>query len=98
MRQSQSEDLNSFFGTLVAHGNPRARFSTAGTTLQLTKDAGDAASHAPYVKAVAGVLSQMIGIRDDIRVNNERYEEIIDLVHLKSTAVLRSFDKVYKVK
>ena len=81
MRQSQSKDLKSLFGTLVAHGSPRARsglgrstlqstskldtsLSTAGTALQLAKDAGDAASKVPYVKAVAGILSQIIRIRD----------------------------------
>ncbi|KAH8823484.1 hypothetical protein DL96DRAFT_1819179 [Flagelloscypha sp. PMI_526] len=113
MRRSQSRDLKSLFGTLVAHGNPRARtglgtwqstskldtsLSAAVTTLQLAKDAGDAASHVPYVKAVAGVLSQIIRIRDEIRANNERCEEIINLVQLKSTTILQSLDKIYETK
>ncbi|KAH8826660.1 hypothetical protein DL96DRAFT_1290042 [Flagelloscypha sp. PMI_526] len=115
MRQSQSRDLKSFFGTLVAHGNPRAQFqkgrgtlksvskldtslNAVGTTLQIAKDAGDAASKVSYVKAVAGVLSQIIRIRDEIQANKERCGEIIDLVQRKSKTILQSLDQVYEAK
>ncbi|KAH8797385.1 hypothetical protein DL96DRAFT_995453 [Flagelloscypha sp. PMI_526] len=70
--------------------------SAAGTTLQLAKDAGDAASQIPYVKAVAGVLSQIIKIRDEIQTNKERCGEIIDLVQLKTTTILQSLDTIYR--
>ncbi|KAH8806923.1 hypothetical protein DL96DRAFT_1630152 [Flagelloscypha sp. PMI_526] len=113
MRKSQSKDLQSFFGTLVAHGNPRAQsqlgrntvlsasrldtsLNAAGTTLQLAKDAGDVAKEVPYVKAVAGVLSQIIKVREEIQANKERCGEIIDLVQLKSTTILQSLDKVFQ--
>ncbi|KAH8814576.1 hypothetical protein DL96DRAFT_1624215 [Flagelloscypha sp. PMI_526] len=69
--------------------------NTAGTALRLAKDAGEAAGQIPYVKAVAGVLSQIIKIREDIQANKERCYEIIDLVHLKSTTILQSLDIVY---
>ncbi|KAH8806907.1 hypothetical protein DL96DRAFT_1506414, partial [Flagelloscypha sp. PMI_526] len=109
MRPSQPQDMKSLFGTLVGPGSPRARsentlqsastfdtgLSAAGTTLQLVRDAGEVASQVPYVKAVAGVLSQIIKIRDEIQANNERCGEIIDLVQLKSTTILQSLDSVY---
>ncbi|KAH8806889.1 hypothetical protein DL96DRAFT_1686087 [Flagelloscypha sp. PMI_526] len=115
MRQSHSKDLKSFFGTLVAHGNPRAHsllgrstlhstsqldtgLNAAGTTLQIAKDVGEMANKVPYVKAVAGVLSQIIRIRDDIQANDERCREIIDLVQLKSRTILLSLDQVYVAK
>ncbi|KAH8814602.1 hypothetical protein DL96DRAFT_1504687 [Flagelloscypha sp. PMI_526] len=115
MRQSQSKDIKSFFGTLVAHGNPRSHsrldrgtlqsaskldtgLNAISTTLLLAKDVGEAASQVPYVKAVAGVLSQIIRIRDEIQVNKERCGEIIDLVQRKSTTILQSLDKVYEAK
>ncbi|KAH8806891.1 hypothetical protein DL96DRAFT_1822230 [Flagelloscypha sp. PMI_526] len=115
LNPSQSEDLKLFFGTLVAHGNPRARshlgrstlqsasrldtgLNAAGTTLQIAKDAGEAASRVPYVKAVAGVLSQIIKIRDEIQANRERCGEIIDLVQLKATTILQSLDEVYELR
>ncbi|KAH8810136.1 hypothetical protein DL96DRAFT_1821644 [Flagelloscypha sp. PMI_526] len=113
MRPSKVNDLKSFFGTLVAHGHPRAvsllnqstlqpaskldiRLNAAGTVLQLAKDAGDAASNVPYVKGVAGILSQIIKIRDEIQANKERCDEIIDLVLSKTTIILQSLDKVYR--
>ncbi|KAH8806817.1 hypothetical protein DL96DRAFT_598669 [Flagelloscypha sp. PMI_526] len=69
--------------------------NAAGTILQLARDTGEAASQVPYVKAVAGVLSQIIKIRDEIRSNKERCDEIIDLVQLKSTTILQALDSVY---
>ncbi|KAH8810140.1 hypothetical protein DL96DRAFT_1821649 [Flagelloscypha sp. PMI_526] len=113
MHPSQSKDLRSFFGTLVAHGHPRAvtqlnqstllaaskldtSLNAAGIILQLAKDAGDAAKNVPYVKAVAGVLSQIIKIRDEIQANKERCGEIIDLVNSKTTIILQSLDTVYR--
>ncbi|KAH8806888.1 hypothetical protein DL96DRAFT_1686086 [Flagelloscypha sp. PMI_526] len=60
-----------------------------------TKDAGEAASKVPYVKAVAGVLSQIIKIRDEIQAHKDRCGEIIDLVQLKSRTILQSLDQVY---
>ncbi|KAH8814448.1 hypothetical protein DL96DRAFT_413285 [Flagelloscypha sp. PMI_526] len=115
MRKSQSNDLKSFFGTLVAHGNPRAQsqlgrntvlsasrldtsLNAAGTTFQLAKDASEVSKEVPYVKAVAGVLSQIIKIREEIQTNKERCGEIIDLVQLKSTTILQSLDKAYEAK
>jgi hypothetical protein len=38
--------------------------SATGTILQLAKDAGDAVNQVPYIKALAGILSQVIKIRD----------------------------------
>jgi hypothetical protein len=38
--------------------------SAAGTAFALTKDAADAMSQVPYVKAIAGVLSQIVQIRE----------------------------------
>ncbi|KAH8810129.1 hypothetical protein DL96DRAFT_1821637 [Flagelloscypha sp. PMI_526] len=113
MRPSHSKDIKSFFGTLVAHGHPRAQsqinqstlqpasnidtgLNATGTVLQLAKDAGDAASKVPYVKAVAGILSQIIKIRDEIQANKERCDEIIDLVHSKTVIILESLDIVYR--
>ncbi|KAH8810133.1 hypothetical protein DL96DRAFT_1821642 [Flagelloscypha sp. PMI_526] len=113
MDPSQSKDLRSFFGTLVAHGHPRAvprpnqstllpaskldtGLNAAGTFFQLAKDVGDAASNVPYVKAVAGVLSQIIKIRDEIQANKERCDEIIDLVLSKTTIILQSLESVYR--
>ncbi|KAH8833133.1 hypothetical protein DL96DRAFT_710099 [Flagelloscypha sp. PMI_526] len=84
--------------TLKARSRLDVGLSAAGTTLQLTKDAGEAASKVPYVKAVAGVLSQIIRIRDEIRANKERCEEIIDLIQLKSRTILQLLDKIYEVK
>ncbi|KAH8814578.1 hypothetical protein DL96DRAFT_417515 [Flagelloscypha sp. PMI_526] len=115
MRQSQSKDRKSIFGTLLANENPPTRsqlpgatapsasrldtsLSAAGTALQLLKDAGEAASEVPYVKAVAGILLQIIKIREDIQANKERCHEIIDLVRLKSTTILQSLDTVYHVE
>ncbi|KAH8806920.1 hypothetical protein DL96DRAFT_1763987 [Flagelloscypha sp. PMI_526] len=115
MQESRSKDLRSFFGTLVAHGNPRAHrqlgrsilqpaskldtgLNAAGAILQLAKDAGDAAKEVPYVKAIAGILAQIIKIKEEIRANKERCGEIIDLVQLKSTTILQSLDKVYEAK
>ncbi|KAH8823422.1 hypothetical protein DL96DRAFT_1819129 [Flagelloscypha sp. PMI_526] len=109
MRQSRPKDVKSLFGSPPAQsglsqGTSRSgskletSLSAAGTTLQLTKDAGDAASHVPYVKAVAGVLSQIIRIRDEIKANSDRCEEIINLVQLKSITILQSLDKLYETK
>ncbi|KAH8814447.1 hypothetical protein DL96DRAFT_413155 [Flagelloscypha sp. PMI_526] len=115
MQESQSKDLRSFFGTLVAHGNPRAHsqlgrsilqpasnldtgLNAVGVALQLTKDAGDAAKEVPYVKAVAGIIAQIIKIKEEIRANKERCGDIIDLVQMKSTTILQSLDKVYEAK
>ena len=38
--------------------------NAASASLQLAKDVGEAASQVPYVKAVAGVLFQIIRIRE----------------------------------
>ncbi|KAH8814575.1 hypothetical protein DL96DRAFT_1820747 [Flagelloscypha sp. PMI_526] len=110
MRQSQSKDRKSLFGArsraqtaqLPGIAGPSTSkldtgLNAAGIALQLVKDAGEAASNVPYVKAVAGVLSQIIKIREDIQANRERCYEIIDLVQLKSTTVLQSLDTVYRV-
>ncbi|KAH8810139.1 hypothetical protein DL96DRAFT_554523 [Flagelloscypha sp. PMI_526] len=113
MHQSQSKDLKSFFGTLVAHGHPHAvsllnlstlqpaskldtGLNAAGTILQLAKDAGDAAKNVPYIKPVAGILSQFIKIREEIQANKERCGEIIDLVLSKTTVILQSLTTVYR--
>ncbi|KAH8797387.1 hypothetical protein DL96DRAFT_1641667 [Flagelloscypha sp. PMI_526] len=70
--------------------------NATGTILQLAKDAGDAVNQVPYVKAIAGILSQVIKIRDEIRANKERCDEIIDLVELKTTTILHSLETVYR--
>ncbi|KAH8810138.1 hypothetical protein DL96DRAFT_1821646 [Flagelloscypha sp. PMI_526] len=95
MNRSQSKGLRSLFGTLSTL-QPASKLdtglNTAGTILQLAKDAGDAASNVPYVKAVAGILSQIIKIREEIQANKERCGEIIDLVNSKTTIILQSLD------
>ncbi|KAH8814577.1 hypothetical protein DL96DRAFT_1715768 [Flagelloscypha sp. PMI_526] len=111
MRQFQSKDRKSLFGPraprtrtaqLPGTAGPSASkldtsLNAAGIALQLARDAGEAASNVPYVKAVAGVLSQIIKIREDIQSNRERCHAIIDLVKLKSTTVLQCLDTVYRV-
>ncbi|KAH8810128.1 hypothetical protein DL96DRAFT_1685613 [Flagelloscypha sp. PMI_526] len=82
-------------GTLRPASETDTSLNAAGTVLQLAKDAGDAASKVPYVKAVAGVLSQIIKIREEIQANKERCDEIIDLVHSKTTIILQALDRVY---
>ncbi|KAH8826646.1 hypothetical protein DL96DRAFT_1711202 [Flagelloscypha sp. PMI_526] len=78
---------------------PASRVETglnaAGAALQLAKDVGEAASQVPYVKAVAGVLFQIIRIREEIQTNKERCREIISLIELKATTILQCLDKVY---
>ncbi|KAH8810130.1 hypothetical protein DL96DRAFT_1821638 [Flagelloscypha sp. PMI_526] len=76
--------------------NIDAGLDAGGTLVQLAKDAVDATCHVPYVKAVTSILSQVMRIRDEIEANQERCNEIIDLVLLKSTTILQSLDTVYR--
>ncbi|KAH8814515.1 hypothetical protein DL96DRAFT_1684825 [Flagelloscypha sp. PMI_526] len=107
----ESKNSKSFLGSFIGHRNlhilsqspkkrPSSRIDTsldaAATVLQLTKDASEAAKDVPYVKAIAGVLFQIIKVREEIQANKERCCEIIDLVQRKSTTILQSLDIIYK--
>ena len=80
MPQTQTRLAQASFATMVAHGRSTTLFTThptispstnspefiasINTVLRLAKDAGDMLNGVPYVKALAGIIVQIIEIRD----------------------------------
>ncbi|KAG6834863.1 hypothetical protein H0H93_006841, partial [Arthromyces matolae] len=60
----------------------------ADTVLKLAKDAGEVLKNVPYVKALAGVIVQIIAIRDEINTEKERSKELVDKVLDRSKVIL----------
>ncbi|KAG6844099.1 hypothetical protein H0H87_009799 [Tephrocybe sp. NHM501043] len=59
------------------------------TTAKLAKDVGEMLKSVPYVKAVAGIISQIITIRDEINTTEEQLHELIDKVLRRSSVILQ---------
>ncbi|KAG6910190.1 hypothetical protein DXG01_012639, partial [Tephrocybe rancida] len=62
--------------------------NTADTVMKLARNVGEMLKDVPYVKAVAGLIVQIIEIRDDINTTKERSLELIDKVLRRSKIVL----------
>ncbi|KAG6906675.1 hypothetical protein DXG01_012655, partial [Tephrocybe rancida] len=62
--------------------------NTTDTVMKLAKNVGEVLKDVPYVKAVAGLVVQIIEIRDDINTTKERSHELIDKVLERSNFVL----------
>ncbi|KAG6834578.1 hypothetical protein H0H93_008777 [Arthromyces matolae] len=60
----------------------------ADTVFKLAKDAGEVLKNVPYVKALAGVIVQIIAIRDEINTEKERSKELVDKVLDRSKIIL----------
>ncbi|KAG6914744.1 hypothetical protein DXG01_015655, partial [Tephrocybe rancida] len=70
--------------------------NTTDTVMKLAKNVGDMLKDVPYVKAVAGLIVQIIEIRDDINTTKERSHELIDKVVERSNSVLDGLLSVAK--
>ncbi|KAG6815280.1 hypothetical protein H0H87_003351 [Tephrocybe sp. NHM501043] len=58
------------------------------TVLKLAREVGEMFTEVPYIKAVAGILIQIIAIRDEIKTTKERSVELINKVLRRSKVVL----------
>ncbi|KJA17320.1 hypothetical protein HYPSUDRAFT_218940 [Hypholoma sublateritium FD-334 SS-4] len=50
------------------------------TMLTIVKEVGEMLASVPYVKSVSGIVLQLIKIRDEVKINKERCQEIIDKI------------------
>ncbi|KAG6914377.1 hypothetical protein DXG01_000678, partial [Tephrocybe rancida] len=62
--------------------------NTADTVMKLAKNVGELLKDVPYVKALAGLIVQIIEIRDEINTAKERSHELIRKVWDRSRVVL----------
>ncbi|KAG6906798.1 hypothetical protein DXG01_012045 [Tephrocybe rancida] len=62
--------------------------NTADTVMKLAKNVGEILKDVPYVKALAGLIVQIIEIRDEVNTAKERYHELISKVLDRSHIVL----------
>ncbi|KAG6915405.1 hypothetical protein DXG01_011638 [Tephrocybe rancida] len=62
--------------------------NTVDIVMKLAKDVTEMLKDIPYVKAVAGIIIQIIQIRDEIKMTKERSLELINKVLYKSEFVL----------
>ncbi|KAG6914773.1 hypothetical protein DXG01_015434 [Tephrocybe rancida] len=70
--------------------------NTADTVMKLAKNVGEMLKDVPYVKAVAGIIIQIIQIRDEIKMTKERSLELINKVLQRSKIVLDGLLSVAK--
>ncbi|KAG6815352.1 hypothetical protein H0H93_010068, partial [Arthromyces matolae] len=68
--------------------------TVAQTVLKLAKDAREVLKNVPYVKALAGVIVQIIEIRDEIKTEKERSQELVDKVSDRSKTILEGLISV----
>ncbi|KAG6844308.1 hypothetical protein H0H87_007878 [Tephrocybe sp. NHM501043] len=67
------------------------------TVANLAKDAGEMLKGVPYVKGVAGIILQIIAIRDEINTAKERSHELINKVLRKSSVILEGLLSVARL-
>ncbi|KAG6917239.1 hypothetical protein DXG01_003271 [Tephrocybe rancida] len=70
--------------------------NTADTVMKLAKSVGEMLKDIPYVKALAGLIVQIIEIRDEINTTKERSHELINKVLERSNLVLDGLLSVAK--
>ncbi|KAG6836712.1 hypothetical protein H0H87_004868, partial [Tephrocybe sp. NHM501043] len=58
------------------------------TTAKLAKEVGELLKNVPYIKGVAGIIIQIIAIRDELNTAEERLQELSDKVLRKSSIIL----------
>ncbi|KAF9470553.1 TPR-like protein, partial [Pholiota conissans] len=70
--------------------------NSTNNVVAIVKEVGEILAHAPYVKALSGVVLQIIKIRDEIKSNKQRCHEIIDKVVRISEAIYERLREVAK--
>jgi len=62
--------------------------NTIDTASKIAKEVGAMLKDVPYVKAVAGIILQIITIREEIQTAKDRWQELVDKVLSSSTVIL----------
>ncbi|KAJ6551230.1 hypothetical protein B0H19DRAFT_1296373 [Mycena capillaripes] len=68
--------------------------ATASTFLGIVKEVGEMLRDVPYVKAISGVILQIIKIKEELTDNRWRCQELIDKVVRRSETILSGLKKI----
>ncbi|KAJ6618150.1 hypothetical protein B0H10DRAFT_1947770 [Mycena sp. CBHHK59/15] len=69
-------------------------FETATTILAIVKEVGEMLRGVPYVKAISGVILQIIKIKEELTDNKWRCQELIDKVVRRSETIFSGLKKI----
>ncbi|KAF7303832.1 Tetratricopeptide repeat protein 28 [Mycena indigotica] len=73
---------------------PVLRLETASVLFAIAKDVGEALQHVPYVKALCGVMLQIIKIKEEITDSKWRCKELVEKVERRSEVILLGLKKI----
>ncbi|KAJ7769694.1 hypothetical protein DFH07DRAFT_806722 [Mycena maculata] len=68
--------------------------ATASTILAIAKEVGEMLRGVPYVRAISGVILEIIKIKEEVRDNKRRCQELIDKVIRRSDTILSGLKKI----
>ncbi|KAH8832019.1 hypothetical protein DL96DRAFT_1812759 [Flagelloscypha sp. PMI_526] len=65
------------------------------TACRITKDVAEALNKVPYIKAVTGVVAQIIKIHEEVHGNKERCNEMISIIEKYTYTILECLAELY---